>query len=176
MSTARRLTTIVAAFLLVATVLFIAHRQGQRSSAGLSKSEFISRADAVCTAAQRQVKAIEVAPINIGGAVTKDRLAWLTGVERRRKVVLHEVDQLHALVPPSEFRKKWTGVVNDLGAAAAAMIDLETAVRKILPSDAEEVQGEIELIGQRTATVMRDYGLQVCSQPSSSSSGPSTTS
>ncbi|MFN8035070.1 MAG: hypothetical protein U0V73_03985 [Acidimicrobiia bacterium] len=169
MSTTRRWTTIAAAFLLVGTVLYVAHRQGQRKADSLSKADFIAKADAVCTDARLKVQATTVPAINISGAVSKDRQAWLDGVERRRKVLVAEIARLRKLVPPSDFRKKWTGVVNDLDAAASAILDLEDAVRHVSPSAANELISGIEAIGVRSSKTMRAYGLEVCSQPSFSS-------
>lgn len=169
MSTARRLTTIVALFLLVTVVLFIAHRQGQRKHATLTKPEFIARADAVCSATRQRMRSIKVPAINIGNAVSKDRDAWLAGVEKRRRVLKDELE-LGGLIPPAGFHNEWTGVVSDLGSAELALTGLEHAVKQIDEKDATDILSEIQQIGARASNTMRHYGLKICPQSSSSSS------
>ena len=132
---------------------------------GNSKSDFVARADAICTSTLRQTRAV-VPPASTsqpGGA----QAAYLAEVV---PLVQSEADQLRALKRPSgnaHDSATLTAYFTALGEVVAAYRQLEAAARR---GDAQTVAGvEATLRASPVAELAASYGLRSCGTPASTS-------
>ena len=132
---------------------------------GNTKSDFIARADAICTNTLRQTRAL-VPPASTsqpGGA----QAAYLAEVVA---LVQSEADQLRALKRPSgdaQDRAALSAYFAALGEVVAAYRQLEAAARR---GDAQTVADvEATLQASPVAELAASYGLRACGTPGSTS-------
>ena len=132
---------------------------------GYTKSDFIARADGICTSTLRETRAL-VAPASTsqtGGA----QAAYLAEVV---PLLQSEADQLRALKHPSgsaHDRATLTAYFTALGEVVAAYRQLEAAARR---GDAQTVAAvEATLRTSPVAGLAASYGLRSCGTPGSTS-------
>lgn len=132
---------------------------------GYTKSDFIARADGICTSTLRQTRAL-IPPASTsqpGGA----QAAYLAEVV---PLVQSEADQLRALKRPSgsaHDRATLTAYFTALGETVAAYRQLEAAARR---GDAQTVATvEATLRASPVAALAASYGLRSCGTPGSTS-------
>lgn len=132
---------------------------------GYTKSDFISRADAICTGTLRQTRALATpASTSKPGGPQAVYLAEVVSL------VQSEADQLRALKRPAgnaHDRATLNAYLGALGAVVAAYRQLAAAARR---GDAQTVASvEATLQASPAAGLAASYGLRACGTPGSTS-------
>jgi hypothetical protein len=130
---------------------------GGSSSNTLSRSELVSKANAICTTAQTAAKAVpQPASIQAAGqaAAYFDKIGPITDTE---------TTQLQALKPDSSVAPDWNAFIS---AQQAANTLLQTIRKKADAKDPSGLQdlGKIQGAGQQVASTATKLGATVCAQ------------
>ncbi len=150
---------------LVCSLLALAALAAGCGSAGNTKSDFIARADAICTKTLRQTRAIATpaSTSQPGGALA----AYLGALV---PIVQSEADQLRALKAPSgtaRDRVTLSQYFGALGEVVMAYRRLEAAAKR---GDAQTVADvEATLRTSPVAALAASYGLRTCGTPGATS-------
>lgn len=132
-------------------------------SSGYSKSDFVARADGICTNTLRQTRAL-APPASASGSSVAAYLGKLV------PLVESEADQLRALArPPDSARDRatLTAYFAALGQVVAAYRQLKAAAAR---GDAQAIADvEATLNASPVASLAASYGLKACGTPGSTS-------
>lgn len=142
---------------------------GTSSSGALSKQDFISQADAICTKHDEQF-ASEVQLTFPNGDPTSasmsvdDVKAFQDPLSATKDLRGDQVGELRALTPPGDFQEQWDTTLTDLDSSVEALGEAAdaagTADREGLTAAFKKVQTTTDDANQ----IAKDYGFQVCFQ------------
>ncbi len=124
------------------------------TSAGLTRAQFIARADAICQAEQRKIQRVAAAE---GTSVAS------TPRMIRHAVAIHEgvSSELQSLVQPAGEQAPIASWLNARAVATTIEGDTAQALAKQLPT-APGVQRERERASENVSRLARAYGLGAC--------------
>jgi hypothetical protein len=128
----------------------------------LSKSDFITKADAICTAAHAKEQAIDFPSVDPQSA-TNDQLNQLAdAIDKATDVDRNEISDLRDLRPPEDFDQGFGESMNELSEGLDHADKAAAAARK---GDKENVTKELAAVEAKANEAndrARSYGLKVC--------------
>jgi hypothetical protein len=156
---------------LVATLAASCDGGGGSSSTALSKSDFISQADAICTKYDQQFTN-DVQPTypstDPTAATTSDDdvKAFADPLSATHDLYSKQLDELRALTPPADFQTQYATALSSLDTSLGAITEAADAAAN---ADRQGVTAAVQK-GQTASTaankIAQDYGLQVCGKSS----------
>lgn len=142
---------------------------GGGSSTALSKEDFISQADAICTKYDQKFKD-EVQPTYPAADPTStstsddDVKAFADPLSATHDLYSEQLDELRGLTPPEDFQEQYDSALASLDTSLQSIADAADAAGN---ADREGVTAAVQA-GQTASSeadkIAQDYGLQVCGQ------------
>lgn len=125
---------------------------------GPSKTEFVSRWDAICAREERAVAAVPVPDVRS----TKDLPAFADALGRAIPIAQREVSELQAVAPPKADRSTVGAILADLERATSALSQAEAAARNADAGAVERAQSLASAYRTQAGRAARAYGFKRC--------------
>jgi len=137
-------------------------------SKALTKDELIEKGDAICDDYDTATREIEFPDLPAGGQLDDlddDQLEALSKyIGENIKVFSNQLDDLDALVPPSDLEKDWDALIDDLEEMKSAFEAGHAAVDDRDQEAFDSFDAEIAKLGSAASAKAEDLGFETCGQ------------
>jgi hypothetical protein len=142
---------------------------GGGSSSALSKEDFISQADAICTNYQQQftndVQPTYPSADPTAAATSDDDVkAFADPFSATHDLYSKQLDELRGLTPPEDFQTQYDSVLASLDTSLHAIADAADAAANADRQGVADAFQTGQTASAAANTIAQDYGLQVCGQ------------
>jgi len=135
---------------------------GGGGGSALSKADFISQGDAICTQAHVDEAKIDFPTVDPTTASDSDLEKFGDAIEQATEVDRKEVEDLRKLTPPEDFQDDWTEAMDEL---SEGLDHAEEAAAEANKHDAAGMKRELDATQAKANEAnakAKAYGLKVC--------------
>jgi cytochrome c556 len=139
---------------------------GGGGSAPLSKEEFITRGDAICTKYReknqelsKQAPAKNPTDPSATDAQVKASASTLEKLADNLRAARNEFEELN---PPADAKSDWDNTLDDLDQIASQLDDAAAAAQEVDRQKVVNLYADILRLNRRVSTFETDYGFKVC--------------
>ena len=152
--------------MLAALAIAAAGCGGSGGGTPLSKSEFITRGDAICTKYRTKNQALnEDAPAKnpTDPSASDEQVKASAAILRKLSDnVSGAREEFSELDPPEQVKSDWENTLDDLDQIAAGLDDAADAAQAVDRQKVVNVYADILRLNRRVSSFERDYGFKVC--------------
>jgi hypothetical protein len=142
---------------------------GGGGGSALTKEDFISQADAICTKYDTEFTN-EVEPTypsvdpTSASTTDEDLKKFEEPLHATHDLRSRQVDELRGLAPPEDFREQWDTVLSDLDTGVEATAEAADAIGDADRAAVEAAFASAQPAFDEADRIVKEYGFKVCGQ------------